>query len=555
MRKTLVDNLCPDLTALITAELNYYQKDKQITISEEYLINECIILLSGLTKSFLFKKSPDQLLHSVNGKLRLVNLHKELHMCLYQVCYYSNIVFEMDNFVKTLCQTRESQVYEAFSECIIEFLKFYRQNLNKIASELFQKIKKFTLIDFLNTIRSEYFTLLDIFSLFLANIDQNRTQIEFKKSLNLLTFSHRILVDSFSANNHINRHHKLLVFIFTRLITPYLKFIDTFVHDGVLLDPKNELGFVRQTNISINSVQYWTQGYKILLADEQMPLFVKIILSSSFKICKQMEILNRLENAGTKSDIYGHFMRELREKLNFFPNANASSELDKCVTRSGLLDMQFYNQIVDKKIIDYLKIDYDPFRDDSIGQKIDFNTETLLDQIISDCFYDVINSSSVNLLENLFKKYHMFDLFKFIHSYYLFLSNEIIYLFSEKLFNMVKKYETYQDDVVLNSVFYNAANSIFENDADNYFNFNYVSFHYEAVDNGSSSSKLINSVRLSIRMKWPLNIIVTQEDFAVYNQIFGFLLKIKQVKNDLERLEKTGKPTKKMIIDFNFFQI
>lgn len=554
MRKILVDNLCPDLTALITAELNFYQKDKQITISEEYLINECIILLSGLKKSFLFKKNSDQILHSVNGKLKLVNLHKELDMCLHQVCYYSNIVFEMDNFVKHLCKTRETQVYEAFGECIIEFLKFYRQNLNKTASELFQKTKKLTLIDFLNTIRSEYFTLLDIFSLFLANIDQNKTQIEFKKSINILIYSHSILIDSFSANNHINRHHKLLVLIFTRLLTPYLKLIDTFVHDGVLLDQKNELGFVRQTNISINSVQYWTQGYKILSPDEQMPLFVKIILSSSFKICKQIEILNRLENAGATSNIYVHFMRELREKLNFFPHANEGSEQEKCETRSGLLDMQFYNQIVDKKIVDSLKIEYNPFRDDLIGQKIDFNTEALLDQLISDCYYDVINLSSVNLLENLFKKYHMFDLFKFIHSYYLFLSNEIIYLFSEKLFNMVKKYETYQDDVVLSSVFYNAANSIFENDADNHFNFGCVSFHYEAMDSDASSSKLIKSVRLNIRVKWPLNIVVTQQDFAVYNQIFGFLLKIKQVKNDLERLEKTGKTKKRQCMS-NFFQI
>ncbi|RNA24909.1 gamma-tubulin complex component [Brachionus plicatilis] len=467
-------------------------------------------------------------------------------MCLHQVCYYANVVFRMEHFVKTLCQTRDTQVYEAFGECIIEFLKFYKLNLNKIASQLAQKIKKFTLIDFLNTIHAEYFTLLDTFSLFLTNIDQNKSQTAFQKSLNLLVYSHRILIDSFSHNNHVNRHHKLLIFIFTRLLAPYLKLIDTFVRDGVLLDPRNELGFVRQKNISINSVQYWSHGYTILLGSEKVPLFVKIILSSSFKICKQIEILNRLESSGAKSDIYAHFMAQLREKLNFFKREEMSQECERPVQGVGLLGMSFFNQMVDKKSVDLLKIDYDPFGDNFLGQKIDFNLETMLDQLISECYYDLINLSSVNLLENLFKKYHMFDLFRFIHSYYFFLSNEIIYLFSEKLFNMVKKYETYQDDVVLNSVFYNAANSVFENDADNYFNFNFVSFHYEAPDTGAQNCKLVTSVRLNVRVDWPLNIIVTQEDFTVYNQVFAFLVKIKQVKNDLERLEKTD-------LDLNVF--
>ena len=143
-----------------------------------------------------------------------------------------------------------------------------------------------------------------------------------------------------------------------------------------------------------------------------------------------------------------------------------------------------------------------------------------------------------------------------MHSYFLFKSNEIMFLFVKSLFETIKSYETYQEDAILNSLLYKAASSVFTTDILQkklVFTSGLVTVHFDsnlAAEQqakkktmslvGSQSSRLINSLRLKIKIVWPLNIIITKNDLETYNRIFLYIIQIKQVKYDLDSLDLKG---------------
>lgn len=61
--------------------------------------------------------------------------------CLRNIGYYSKIVIKLELFIKKCSNDQEfsTQVYQAFSQCLIEYLRYYKQNLNTIAIDLARK--------------------------------------------------------------------------------------------------------------------------------------------------------------------------------------------------------------------------------------------------------------------------------------------------------------------------------------------------------------------------------------------------------------------------------
>ena len=142
----------------------------------------------------------------------------------------------------------------------------------------------------------------------------------------------------------------------------------------------------------------------------------------------------------------------------------------------------------------------------------------------------------------------MFKFFEFMHSYYLYKSNEIMFIFSKKLFDLIKNYELYQEDAILNNLFFNSANSLFTTSTliqKSPFKASCVTLYYDdtkpSVVNSNMSSRLISKIGINMNVKWPLNIIVKPSDLTSYNRIFLFILQIKQAKYDLDSLNLKGK--------------
>jgi hypothetical protein len=72
-----------------------------------------------------------------------IKFYKVLDDCLKLICYYSKIVLNIREFI-SLCTNKSenfeiTQVYEIFSSCLTEYLKYFNKQLNSVANVLVKK--------------------------------------------------------------------------------------------------------------------------------------------------------------------------------------------------------------------------------------------------------------------------------------------------------------------------------------------------------------------------------------------------------------------------------
>lgn len=146
-----------------------------------------------------------------------------------------------------------TQTYEAFSQCIIEFMKYFKRVLNDIGRIVLKKEIKFSLNDFIAKISDPFFPILDILDRFLVQIQNDSDKESHEKSINLLALIHKYLIDSYSLHRSTSIVAKFLMWVFVQTIRPFLTIIDSFIEEGINLDLKNELGFKSKLCLVLSS--------------------------------------------------------------------------------------------------------------------------------------------------------------------------------------------------------------------------------------------------------------------------------------------------------------
>jgi len=505
-----------------------------------------------------------------------------------QIIFYSKIIIRLENFVQNSTNTSYSYTltFEAFAQCIIEFLKYFKQKLNIIGEYFIKKVTKFTLVDFITKLKDPYFMIFDIFDQFLKIILKNENREPHIKSTSLLDIIHKYLIDSYSLHKDANIISKFLMWLFVRTIKPYLTLLNSFIQEGdseIIKYTKYELGFKRNFNISIYDPQFWTHGYEVD-NKESFSKFISIILTSAYKISKHMEIVKLLGNYTCESNIYDCFIENIlivcpylvKTKVNTFHINHQIIEEQHTLLDINFKQLNNFSKInsitdissqmnVEINSIEILMNDYfnNSSQNDSI---ISLNIEKNIQDILNNSLLKNVEWSSSILIEKLFNKYQMFKFFDFLQSYYFFKSNEIMFLFGKSLFSLIKSNESYQEDAVLNSLFYSSSHSVFTTTAlilKSPFSSNLVTFNYDDDKTNTTpindKKRQIHSIKLKIKVIWPLNIIVQPHNLEAYNKIFLFIMQIKQAKYeicsldlkdmDIKRYNDGMKSTNKMKLD------
>ena len=414
--------------------------------------------------------------------------------------------------------------------------------------------------------------------MFLQQTELDAYKSPHEKTINLIVLIHKNLIDSYSSHNQPKLETKFLMWLFVRLLHPLLDFVDKFIQEGVFFDEKSEMGFKRSATVSIDHADYWKLGYELFFRTNQsffehLPVFMQSLLTNSFNICKYMEIVKVIDSFTEKSDICEKFHSSLIRLCPYLANNQSKAlvlqetKVDTPKPALSLVEINFNNirsysskYSIKSRVLPIVSIE-DLFErhsdavfdsEDDIRVLIGLNIEKTIEDTLSDCLSKYVKFCSNVLIEKLFTKYHMAKFFDFLHSHYLFKSSEIMFVFSKNLFDSIKSYETYHEDAILNKLFYEATGSVFTTTAQmqsNPFSANLVKFHYEQAqstlvahdqNNIVESSRLIRSLSISIKIEWPLNMIIKRADIESYNRIFLFILQMKQVKYDLNSLDLKG---------------
>jgi hypothetical protein len=494
------------------------------------------------------------------------------------ICHYSEIVVNIEDFIRS-CQYQndKTQVYESFAQCLTEYLRSFKRELNKIGSFILKRETKFTLIDLLARIKCPFFDHFDLIQKFLQQINDDTKQMTANsdKSINLLIIIHKYMINYFSITQCADHNLKLLTWLFARTIRSYLTLIDVYMEQGIFSDTHCEYGFKRNETVTIGKPNFWKDCYERIIDNlEEKPHFLQIILDAAFKIYKNVEIFQLSDSFRGKSQIYDQFLDEFQSSCcQYLINNDVSFVSDPIydipkepLKDKTLLELNFSNLNTqekihfnknDCKIISVEELLFESTLNADLDEKYrnNFNFEIKIEKIIENCFSKLIESSTNQLIHSLFEKYKIVDYFNFIHSFFLFKSSEIMFIFSCNLFDIIKNYEIYQDNIVLNKLMAKAMTSVYVNTSSNLihcntnntnqsFSNNLIKIHYAepAVNDGSTiiSSRLINTLKLKIKLLWPFNIIIKQQDIEIYNKAFLLIMQTKQVKYDLDNLQING---------------
>lgn len=491
------------------------------------------------------------------------HLKNELDDILKPICAYSKKILQIREFIeriridssKNYCDNKVTKVYEVLIQCLNDYLKYFHSYLQVISTIVDKKQVSFTLIDFFEKLRKPYFDHIDILSYVLNSIKQHEDQKPCQKSISLICTIYSLLVDSYSVQKIHSSNSILLVWLFIQCLSPFLKLIDKLLCESPQLDILIDLGFKQNASVSLEDSEYWQNGFEFLLESHyvtQLPNFMRVFLLNSFKISKNIQIIKLISNYKCNSNVYKEFYDHLSEicpflKQNFIENESVESKNEE-KNYKNLLELNFRRinaelmQAVDRK---FLEKSLDELFQQKDSQKNNFNIEAEIEQATIKCLDTYVNTFSGMLVDKLNEKFKLFMVFEQIHAYYFFKSNETMFVFSKNLFELIKTYETYQEDIVLNNLFYksfvqlNPSLSGISNEMRNLFTFNYES-NGPMVNTSPTkrrptlSTRLVNGITIKFSLGWPFNLVMNESQFDTYNEFFILMLQLKQVKYDLE---------------------
>ena len=276
-----------------------------------------------------------------------------------------------------------------------------------------------------------------------------------------------------------------------------------------------------------------------------------------------MEIIKLLDNFNKESKIFANFLNLCTTICPFLKdvcqNQQNSIEIKNCVNLTflelntqNLKDPTTQNNNENKQNTSVTNLIQIIFRQNILSSYdtniMKLNFEHSIDSLLNHFLTKNLKWCSNILIEKFFEKFHMIKFLEFMHSFYLHKSNEIMFIFGNKLFDAIKNYELYQEDAILNNFFYNSANSVFTtNDSFNksQFDSNSITLHYDnskVIENQSLnlSSRLVLGISIRMNIKWPFNIIIKNSDVNSYNRLFLFIMQIKQTKHEIDNLSLKG---------------
>jgi hypothetical protein len=518
-------------------------------------------LLSGIEPSVVFKYHNGH--YYFNKKFHLKHLNTELDDILKPVCEYSRKILLIRQFIeqtriyssKNYSDNKVTRVYEIFTQCSNEYLKYFHKHLHTISNIVDKKQVSFTLIDFVENLRKPYFAHIDILSSVLYSIKQNLELKPCQKSINLIIKMHSLLVDSYSVQEIHSSNSILLVWLFVHCLSPFLTLIDKLLCESHQVDILIDLGIKQNVTISLEDSNYWQNGVEFLLDGDyvtQLPKFIRVLLLNSFKISKNIQIIKILNNYKCNSNVNQEFCDYLSQFCPFLKKNTQINDLieikNEETSYSNLLELNFkklntkVDQAIDTKCLEK-SLDH-LFRQNNT-QINNFNIETEIEKATLQCLDAYVNTFSGMLVDNLNEKFKLFMVFEQIHAYYFFKSNETMFVFSKNLFELIKNYETYQEDIILNNLFVksftqlNPSLSGIPNEMRKMFTFTYESTGPLVNTSPTKrrqtlSTRLVNGIKIKFSLKWPFNLVMNESQFDVYNEFYILFLQLKQVKYDLE---------------------
>ncbi|XP_046839158.1 gamma-tubulin complex component 5-like isoform X2 [Xenia sp. Carnegie-2017] len=484
----LQTNYFSELTTVMT--VNQLRDEMQSQI-----VRETLWMMSKVKELYVYNMKNDK--YEVRDNIVMCHLTKvPLKKLLTELADLATCIGELRNFVKTTCHHMNKNIqpltFQAFAFVLHEYFQKFDAHLFKIEESIIKKEESVTLSVLNDHILPYVKEIGVIFNIYIKGIKTARkTSNHEKVACFLNVFYHNVLVTELESDRRVVN---VLLEMFLNILIPYMDFIDRCLTEGKLIDHTDE--FCIQKVTDIEKSELWTSVLKIK-GDASCPTFLKIVLKEIILAGKSVILLETLNELSKKAE---QMLQEESLKKMF------RDSVDKLTDTSNLARM------FEICLYPHIQVKYE--------------------------------KSCNSLIQLLKTEYVLADHLASLRDFFFLEAGDVMHHFYTEIFKKCRRHGRWQDMSYLNTLFHESITPWYSDQRESF------TVGYNRPEKITAES--LQGLELNYKAPWPVNLIVDAASQKIYNEVFLFLLLVKQAKWSLDELRFKDLESESTILDAQF---
>ncbi|KAH9614309.1 hypothetical protein KSS87_006717, partial [Heliosperma pusillum] len=127
-------------------------------------------------------------------------------------------------------------------------------------------------------------------------------------TVHILDLLYNKLIEACLVQGGEEEAYKLLLYLFVGSLLPYIEYLDSWIHEGIIDDPYNELFFYENKAVKINDTEFWEKSYllrsrtnpkldepsSLAFQQQACPLFLKDIAKEIVSAGKSLQLMQHV---------------------------------------------------------------------------------------------------------------------------------------------------------------------------------------------------------------------------------------------------------------------
>ncbi|KAI8055822.1 Spc98 family-domain-containing protein [Syncephalis plumigaleata] len=538
------DTLAPTLNRMMRESVEYLPLQCENYITERDLIREVLFMLMGRS-CFLFKHedrmikilNEAQLKHlSQGGLLSLLKSFASNGAMIHTARTYALTILTMGTEPK-------SRVSEAFAAAIYDELVELDRVLSQLEQVYINDDMKSDIVISLLRLEStlkERFILFHELGKILDCINTEDAAIYATSILDQLyyTAEHQLYLGS-TGIYYFMQH------LWRKSLVPYLEIMYIWLCNGELDDEFNEFAIKRNTDVSLRSSQYWSNGFVLKPTHNCCPSFFQPVIQSIL-ITGKMRCLLRQIDTQTSTDTSSDWMNTFKQALEQQQGKDRSSieyTISTTVNEEGE-----YNNVLQHMFPVHSSTlpTLNDTRTSSEASNVSHSDTSKHDNVdqwipltarLASAFDALVVAPRENtsrlLLDTLINKHHLWRKFDGLFGFYYMLAGQSWHRFCDALFTKMDSESMWADRQFINHLLIDAIYDDVNLDE------RCVSAWIRTTTDVDFDQdiRVLQILDFDYSIPWPINNIIRPTSFSIYRKITNLLLQVRRARYLIERPE------------------
>ncbi|XP_012342126.1 gamma-tubulin complex component 5 isoform X2 [Apis florea] len=541
------------------------------TLSEYVVCRELLWMFYAPSQMVVFQQNEETKEFSIRPNISIPSLTTiAFNNILLPFCKYFSMIHDIEQFGIRLYSKQDDfskkppLTYETYNAILRQHLIQFKNEIINIEKILMKQDSNFTFLSLSSILKKNLYNIKILYEVHKKSISNWILHPNWKCASKLLSSLYFEI-----QNSHNREKTNICISLYLASFTVYLNIIDTWLSEGRFEDWREEFIITRLSNSAIleNNAQYETFSLRsldnICLMDPIMQFLIKKIqyIGQSIELLVSLDRItdiwkiNIRENELKKSLVDEFYIKLETEISKYSTNEQEKEEIsssqeeevtkneyDKDVERNITKQLtEFNNPFLLKAFEDYLppellktnnsdninipkiqniKVETNIFKRLEKVSNYILPFRKILENILADILILRYNGAS-KLVKNIMSEEYKLELhLMLMRSVYMMEAGHIMNKFYQRLFHEIENNQMWNNSYFLSCILEEIL-SQWWSDLSSRWSITVSNIHTNQV------LIAVDNITLHYAIGWPINIVLNEETFIKYNEIFRFQLKLK----------------------------